>query len=69
MARSKNFFFGKLLKFDPARGSYSLKSEVGDNVDDTTARSLKDVENDMLDSDQVENISTSKAITMSIIFG
>ena len=41
MARSKNFFFGKLLRFDPARGSYSLKSEVGENVSDTNITSVR----------------------------
>lgn len=40
MARrpSKNFFFGKLLRFDSTTGNYKLKTEVGENttsVDET----------------------------------
>jgi hypothetical protein len=41
MARSKNFFFGKLLRYDPTRGSYSLKTEVGENVSSTSTTSVR----------------------------
>ena len=41
MARSKNFFFGKLLRYDPTRGSYSLKTEVGENISDTKTTSVR----------------------------
>ena len=41
MARSKNFFFGKLLRFDNTTGSYKLKTEVGENVDDKNVEEVK----------------------------
>lgn len=41
MARSKNFFFGKLLRFDNTTGSYKLKTEVGENVDDKNVAEVK----------------------------
>ena len=34
---SKNFFFGKMLRFDPGRNSYSIKTEVNQ---DTTSRDI-----------------------------
>lgn len=41
MARSKNFFFGKLLRFDNATGSFKIKTEVGENIDDRNVEEVK----------------------------
>lgn len=52
MARSKAFFFAKLLRLDPTTGNFKVKSEVGESVDNKNVAQVK-VARDASDSGNV----------------